>query len=105
MSQPTKRYSKEEKLEIVKLSLEDDQAVKDLAVRFGVSENAIYNWRKAYLKSEDKAFPGKGKQILSEEERRIKELERENRELKLERDILKKAVGIFSKSDKKFSNL
>jgi len=31
-------------------------------------------------------------------------LERENRELKLERDILKKAVGIFSKSDRKFSN-
>ena len=105
MSKPRKNYSKVEKLEIVKLSLEQDQAVKDLAVRFGVSENAIYNWRKAYLKHEEHAFPGKGNQTLSEEQRRIKELERENRELKLERDILKKAVGIFSKSDRKFSNL
>lgn len=104
MSKPRKKYTKEEKLEIVKLSLEEDQSVKDLAVRFGVVENTIYNWRKAYLKFEDNAFPGKGKQALSNEEQRIKELERENRELKLERDILKKAVGIFSKSDRKFSN-
>ena len=104
MSRPRKKYSKAEKLEIVKLSLEEDQSVSELAVRFEVAENTIYNWRKAYLQHEEKAFPGRGKQILSEEERRIKELERENRELKLERDILKKAVGIFSKNDRKFSN-
>lgn len=104
MSKPRKKYTKSEKLEIVKLSLEEEVHVSELAVRFGVSENTIYNWRKKYLQHEEKAFPGKGKQILTEEERRIKELERENRELKLERDILKKAVGIFSKNDRKFSN-
>lgn len=105
MSQPRKSYTKEEKLEIVKLSLDADQTVKDLAVRFGVNPNSIYNWRSAYLKDKETAFPGKGRQLLSESERRLKELEKENRELKLERDILKKAVGIFSKSDRKFSNL
>ena len=105
MSKPRKKYTKAEKLEIVKLSLEQGQTVGDLAARFGVNENSIYRWRKAYLEYEEDAFPGKGKQVLSAEERRIKELERENRELKLERDILKKAVGIFSKNDGKFSNL
>ena len=105
MSKIRKKYTKAEKLEIVKLSLEDGQTIKELAERFGVSMKCIYNWRSAYVKHDEKAFPGKGKQILSEEERRIKELERENRELKLERDILKKAVGIFSKNDRKFSNL
>ena len=105
MSKPRKKYTKEEKLELVKLSLEEDQSVKELSIRFGVSQNCIYNWRSAYLKDDEKAFPGKGKKVLSDSERRLVELERENRELKLERDILKKAVGIFSKNDRKFSNL
>lgn len=104
MSKPRKKYTKEEKLAIVKMSLASDQSVRDLADRFEVSENTIYKWRKAYLQYEDQAFPGKGKQILSDEERRIKALEKEIRELRLERDILKKAVGIFSKSDRKFSD-
>ena len=105
MSRPRKSYTKEEKLEIVMKSLEADQSVKELAKRFEVSENTLYNWRSAYLKNKEAAFPGKGKQVLSKSEWKIKELEKELRETKLERDILKKAVGIFSKSDRKFSNL
>ena len=105
MSKPRKSYTKEEKLEIVKLSLEENQSIKDLAARFEVSENSIYNWRKIYLKNKEASFPGKGNKMMSESERKIYELEKELRELKLERDILKKAVGIFSKSDAKFSNL
>lgn len=105
MSRPRKTYTKEEKLEIVKLSLDEGQAIKGLAERFEVSENTIYNWRKIYLKNKDASFPGKGNKTMTESERKIKELEKELREMKLERDILKKAVGIFSKSDRKFSNL
>jgi len=104
MSKPRKSYTKEEKLQIVKQSLEEGEKIKELAKRFEVSTATIYNWRSAYVKHQDKAFPGKGNQLLTEEERRIKDLERENRELKLERDILKKAVGIFSRTDKKFMN-
>ena len=105
MSKIRKSYTKEEKLEIVKLSLQEDETVKDLAIRFSVSANTIYNWRSAYLKNKEDAFPGKGNKLMNETERLIDQLERENRELKLERDILKKAVGIFSKSDRKFSGL
>lgn len=42
---------------------------------------------------------------MTESERKIHDLEKRLREAELERDILKKAVGIFSKNDKKFSNL
>jgi transposase len=105
MSQPRKQYTKEEKLEIVKLSLDEGQPIKELADRFEVSENTIYNWRKLYLKNKDASFPGKGNKTMTESERKIKDLEKELREMKLERDILKKAVGIFSKNDRKFSNL
>ncbi|MFT5167918.1 MAG: transposase [Saprospiraceae bacterium] len=105
MSKPKKKYTKEEKLEIVKLSLEDNQSIKDLATRFEVGENTLYNWRSSFLKNKDASFPGKGNKTMSESERKIHELEKELRETRLERDILKKAVGIFSKSDRKFSNL
>ena len=105
MSKPTKQYTKEEKLEIVKLSLDKDQKIKSLADRFEISAGTIYRWRKSYLKYEDNAFPGKGNPVMTETEAQIAELKRENRELKLERDILKKAVGIFSKTDRKFTSL
>ena len=105
MSKPRRSYSKEEKLEVVKLSLEEHEDVKSLAERFEVNPATIYNWRNAYLKDNDGAFPGKGNKTLTESERKTKELEKELREMKLERDILKKAVGIFSKNDRKFSNL
>ena len=105
MSRPRRKYTKEEKLEVVKLSLNEDQSVKELAERFEISENTIYNWRIKYLKNKEGAFPGKGNKSMTESERKIHELEKELRETRLERDILKKAVGIFSKNDKKFSNL
>ena len=105
MSKPLKQYTKEEKLEIVKLSLDKSQRIKSLADRFEISEGTIYRWRKSYLKYDDNAFPGKGNPIMTEAEARLAELERENKELRLERDILKKAVGIFSRTDRKFTNL
>jgi len=105
MSKLRKTYTKEEKLEVVKLSLADGQSIKELAARFEVSPNTIYNWRNLYAKNKEGAFPGKGNKTMNETERKIRELERELRETKLERDILKKAVGIFSKNDRKFSNL
>ena len=105
MSKPRKRYSKEEKLEVVKLSMEEKETIKELSIRFEISENTIYNWRSKYLKDGDSSFPGKGNKVMNEADRKMAALEKELRETRLERDILKKAVGIFSRSDRKFLNL
>ena len=105
MSKITRTYTKEEKQEIVKLNLDGNQEIKDLAARFEVSQTTIYNWRSSYLKNKGSAFPGKGNKILTDSEREIAALKRELKATQLERDILKKAVGIFSNSDRKFSNL
>jgi len=105
MSKPRRKYTKAEKLEVVKLSLEEDQSIKSLAERFEISENTIYNWRSKYLRDKDAAFPGKGNKAMTESEREIARLKKALKEAQLERDILKKAVGIFSKNDRKFSNL
>lgn len=105
MSIPRKRFSREEKLEIVKLSLEKGQKVQLLADRFDISANSIYNWRSMFYKHKENAFPGNGNKQLTDSEREIAQLKKELREAKLEAEILKKAVSIFSKSDKKFTSL
>ena len=105
MSKLRKSYTKAEKLEIVSLSMDEDQNVKNLAERFGISQNTIYNWRNAYSKHKEASFPGKGNKTLSDSERKIAMLEKELRERELEVEILKKAVHIFSDTDRKFSSL
>ena len=104
MTKIRKKYTKTEKLEIVKLSMSDDHTVVELAERFDISANTIYNWRSKYFKYTDNAFPGHGNKTMTDEDKEIQRLKKELKEAQLERDILKKAVSIFSKSNKKFTN-
>ena len=103
MSKPRKRYSKTEKLEIIKMSLEEDASVPELSLRFGLGESTIYNWRSRYYKEQGIIPEGQGVKIQSDAERELSALKKRLRDAELERDILKKAIGIFSKTDKKFS--
>lgn len=105
MTKIRRKYTKTEKLEIVKLSMREDHTIAEIAERFDISAQTIYNWRSKYFKHSDNAFPGHGNKTMTEEEREIDRLKKELKEAQLERDILKKAVSIFSKSDKRFTNL
>jgi transposase len=105
MAKIRRKFSKEQKLEIVKQSFDPEITIKSLAERFDISTTAIYNWRSKYYKYEDNAFPGHGNKTMTDDQREIDRLKKELREAKLERDILKKAVSIFSKKDSKFSSL
>jgi len=73
MSKLRKHYTKEEKLEIVKLSLDEHQTIQSLSARFEISAGTIYNWRSKYLKNKETAFPGKGNKELTASERKIEE--------------------------------
>ena len=46
------------------------------------------------------AFPGKGKEALTSREKEIRELKKRLKDAEMERDILKKAMAIFSKAPK-----
>jgi transposase len=105
MKKTRKQYTREQKLEIIKLSYEEGQSLANIALRFNISTNTIYNWRNQFKKHQEDAFPGNGIKIMSKSEREIENLKKQLREAQLERDILKKAIGIFSKKDKKFTNL
>lgn len=87
------------------MSLDSDTSVTDLAERFGLSPNTIYNWRSRYYKEQGIQPEGQGVKQMSEEEREIAKLKKQLREAELERDILKKAIGIFSKRDGRSTNL
>ena len=66
-----------------------------MARELGISDTSIHQWRKELAELGSQAFPGSGHQTAQEEE--VRRLKRELEIVKQERDILKKAVGIFSR--------
>jgi transposase len=88
-------YAREFKLEAVQLSERSDKTVAQIARDLGVPERVLYRWRHELREQAERAFPGKGHQSeLEDENRRLK---RELDLLKQEREVLKKALGIFSR--------
>lgn len=99
MAKLRKRFTKAERLEIIKHSLEEDVRIADLAEQYNIHVNTIYKWRDKYRQEHGLVPSTESAKHLSEEEREIKRLKKQLREAQLERDILKKAIGIFSKRD------
>lgn len=89
----TKRrtFSKEFKLEAVRLAQESGN-VTGTARDLGIASSALWRWKKAVEEDQEQAFPGKG----NPRDRELAELRREVARLKEEREILKKAMGIFT---------
>jgi len=86
------RFDRDFKISAVKMVTQEGQKASEVARSLGIHPNQLYNWKKKYSDDGEKAFPGKGH--LTE----IASLRRKLREVEMERDILKKAVGIFSKT-------
>ena len=91
-------FSREFKIEAVKLVTQQGYSVSQAAESLGVGANLLRKWREKFAEQGQEAFPGKGKLKAPDEEfRRIKrELER----VKEERDILKKALAYFAEDQK-----
>ena len=90
------KYDNEFKVMIVEL-LNSGIKTAQLNNDYGLNVNMISRWKREY-KSKFGDFSKK--RILSAQEQELKALKKELRDVKEERDILKKAVSIFSKSDK-----
>jgi transposase len=88
-------FTKEFKIETVKLATGSDSSVNQIARDMGIHSNTLYRWIKQFSDKPETAFPGKGHVATSEAET-IRQLKKENDRLKMERDILKKAMAIFS---------
>lgn len=87
-------YSKEFKLEAVALSEKSEKTVKEIALDIGVPYQVLCKWRSIYSIEGSDGFPGKGNIKASEKE--LHELKKKLKEAEEEKEILKKALAIFS---------
>lgn len=92
-------FDREFKISAVKMASEEGSSVAETARSLGINPTLLYNWKKKYSNDGDKAFIGKGH--LTE----LSALRRKLRDAEMEIEILKKAVGIFSKDGRIDFNL
>ena len=90
-----RRFSREFKVEAVKLVLERRVAMAQAARDLDVHVNVLRTWVRAHRADPGHAFPGEGQQ--KPEAAELTRLRREVTRLKMERDILKKAAAYFAK--------
>ena|SRR5437899_837423 len=95
MRKPQREFTKEFKVEAVKLVQSRQKPLAQIARDLDISDSALHHWCKQFSEHGEQAFPGSGHQTPKAEE--IRQLKRENDLLRQERDIVKKALGIFSR--------
>jgi len=95
MAKVRKQYTREFKLEAVRLLEGGEKSAAQLERDLGIGSGCLSRWKREFDREGVQAFPGQGH--LRPEQERILQLERENEILRQERDILKKAVAIFSR--------
>ncbi len=93
-----KKYSKNFKLDVIQQSYIREN-MKELAQELGIRPELIYRWRREYSVDKQTSFPGQGVVKESAEQEELNRTKKENADLRMERDILKKAIGIFSKKN------
>ncbi|MDR3491951.1 MAG: transposase [Gammaproteobacteria bacterium] len=89
-----RKYDKEFKQNAVNLCSKNDRPCREIAKDLGIAPSTLASWIEACQKDGSEAFPGKGHLKPSDAE--VAQLRKELAHVREERDILKKALGIFS---------
>jgi transposase len=98
MSKKRRTYSPEFKMEAVQLAETSDLSMAQIERDLGIGEGCLRDWRRKLATDGENAFPGHGN--LPPDQERMRQLERELMIVRQERDILKKAIAIFSRPSK-----
>ncbi len=91
-----KKYDKQFKIEAVKYYEESNKTRKEVEKELGITSGCLSHWKRELAEQGSEAFPGNGN--LPDSEKEIARLRRELEIVREERDILKKAISIFSKT-------
>ena len=94
MIKKRRSYDKTFKREAVNLCLHSEKSVAEIAADLGVAKDLLYQWRRKLEADENEP------DINYDQRKEYDQLKKELAETRLERDILKKALGIFSKTSK-----
>ncbi len=90
-----RKFSREFKLEAVRLVKDRGVAVAQAARDLDLHENVLRKWIREAISDPQHAFPGHGQ--MKPEQLEIDRLRKEVAKLKAERDILKKAAAFFAR--------
>ena len=96
-----RKYDKAFKQEAIRLVLEEGYNCSEVERNLGTCQGVVARWVKEFHEDPEHAFPGKGQ--LKPPEQELRDLKRELERVKRERDILKKAVAIFSTDPERYT--
>ena len=98
MTKKQRQYSKQFKIDAVKLVTEQGYKVAEAARNLGIHHTSLRNWKKQLETGGNGSFPGKGHMASEKEE--LYQLRKEVKKLQMEREILKKAAAFFANEPK-----
>jgi transposase len=96
-----RRYDSDFKREAVRMVVDDGLSVREVERSLGITYGVLKGWVQKHRDHQDAAFVGRVAPESPEAE--LKRLRKENERLQRERDILKKAVAIFSTDPHRYS--
>lgn len=94
---PYKTYTREFKIEAVRLMMESDRPSSEIAMELGIRRNQLYKWKEQLEKQGEIAFSKNRGRPRKEDESEVSRLRRELARVKEENEILKKAAVFFAK--------
>ena len=94
MSKKRRQFDRAFKVEAVRLVTEECRPVAAVARDLGIGENLLHRWKQQFTDQQESAFVGTGN--LTSEQAELRRLRRELTDVTEERDILKKAISVFS---------
>lgn len=103
MKRERRSFDKEFKLMVVNLC-QSGKSTKEVSEDLGIRPDMVRRWKREYNQYQEGSFSGHGKANMTDDQKEIARLKKELADAQIERDILKKAVGIFSRSDGKYFN-
>jgi transposase len=97
--QTRRTFTTEFKLDVVNQSETCDN-IAELANDLGLHPQLVYRWRAEHKDDPARSFPGNGVEKQTPDEEKIAQLQGELDDMRIQRDILKKAKGIFTNHPK-----
>jgi len=98
MGQNRRGFTKEFKVDAVKLVTEQGYKLSEAARNLGIDSSVLRRWKEQIEKEGMQAFPGKG--FMTAEKEELHRLRKKVKQLEMERDILKKATAFFANLSK-----
>lgn len=95
-----KTYTKEFKLEAVRLLEQSDRSPAELALALGIRRNQLYKWQQQLHEQGEASFKNKLGRPKKADQSEVSQLRAENRRLREENEIIKKAAAYFAKDMK-----